>query len=477
MPMRYGHTSMVNFLSRLVMSLAGFIATIALTNTLGQERYGTYVVVLSVLAWVAIAGDLGVTAAVKKRVSESTGGNYVFAGIFTQFGLYAAVAVCLWISRPYLNAFMEVEATWILIVLLAARLAANFVQSVLDGQHLVHVSSLLTPAEWTSRSVVQVALVLSGAGLSGAFAGYVAGAVVGTLLGAYFVSASFSIPSKRDFASLKSYAQFSWLASIKGRTFLSMDTLVLAVFVSNSVIAVYEIAWNLASLFSIFGSSIRRTLFPEISKLSSESGISGEVTGLLRVSLAYSGLFIIPGLVGGALVGDIVLQVYGRGFDTGYYILLILTFARLLYGYQGQFLTTLDAVDRPDLTFRINAVFVAVNLVLNILLTWQYGWYGAAAATTASAAIGLTLGYYYTSRVMDTVVPLAEIGKQWLAAGAMVVIVYPLRTVVGESLPIVTVLVGIGTGVYFCVLLVLSGEFRTTVQDNLPFDIPVLGVE
>lgn len=468
---------MVNFLSRLVMSLAGFIATIALTNTLGQEQYGTYVVVLSVLAWVTIAGDLGVTAAVKKRVSESTKGNYVFAGIITQLGLYVTVSICLWILRPYLNSFMEVEATWVLIVLLATRLAANFVQSVLDGQHLVHVSSLLTPAEWTTRSIVQVALVLAGAGLSGAFAGYVAGAVVGTLLGAFFISTTLSIPSKSDFNGLRSYAQFSWLASIKGRTFLSMDTLVLAVFVSNSIIAVYEIAWNLASLFSIFGSSIRRTLFPEISKLSAESGISGEITGLLRVSLAYSGLFIIPGLIGGAIVGDVVLQVYGSGFETGYYILLILTFARLLYGYQGQFLTTLDAVDRPDLTFRINAVFVAVNLVLNILLTWQYGWYGAAAATTLSAALGMVLGYYYTSRVMDVVVPLAEIGKQWIAAAAMVIVVYPLRTVVGESLPIVTVLVGIGAGVYFCVLLVLSEEFRGTVGDNLPFDLPVLDAE
>lgn len=456
------------------MSLAGFIATIALTNTLGQERYGTYVVVVSVLAWVAVAGDLGITAAVKKRVSESTDGNYVFAGIFTQFALYAAVAVCLWILRPYLNEFMEVEATWILIVLLGTRLAANFVQSVLDGQHLVHVSSLLTPAEWTSRSIVQVALVLSGAGLSGAFAGYVAGAIVGTLLGAYFVSVSFSLPSRRDFGRLRSYAQFSWLASIKGRTFLSMDTLVLAAFVSNSVIAVYEIAWNLASLFAIFGSSIRRTLFPEISELSSVSGISDEITGLLRVSLAYSGLFIIPGLVGGALVGDIVLQVYGSGFDTGYYILLILTFARLLYGYQGQFLTMLDAINRPDLTFRINVVFVTVNLVLNILLTWQYGWYGAAAATTTSAALGLALGYYYTSRVMDVVVPLAEIGKQWIAAGVMVVVVYPLRTVVGESLPVVTVLIGIGASVYFFTLFVLSEEFRTTVQNNLPFNLPLV---
>jgi O-antigen/teichoic acid export membrane protein len=472
--MKYGRTSIVDFVSKLTMSFSGFVATIVLTRTLGQERYGAYVVVLSVLAWAAIAGNLGLGAAVRKRVSEATGGNYVIAGLIAQSGLYAVVAVCLWFVRPYLNAYMEVDATLILILLLAVRLLGNYVQMVLDGQHLVHISSILSPIEWTSRSVVQVVLVLSGFGIVGAFAGYVVGAVVAAIIGAYFVTVDWSIPSRRDFAHLKSFAQFSWLASIKGRTFLSMDTLVLALFVSNSLIAVYEVAWNLASLFALFGSSISRTLFPEMSKISSADGSSGEIPGLLRVGLAYSGLFIIPGLVGSALVGDVVLTIYGSGFQAGYNILLILTFARLLHGYQGLFVTALDAVDRPDLTFRINAVFVAANLVLNIGLTSQYGWYGAAAATTTSAAIGLGLGYYYATRIVDVIVPARVVGKQVFAVGVMALVVYVSRLLLGDSLPVVFVLVTVGASVYFSVLLAISQELRTTVRENLPFDVPLL---
>ncbi|OYR50330.1 polysaccharide biosynthesis C-terminal domain-containing protein [Halorubrum sp. Ea8] len=459
---------MIDFLSKIVMSFSGFVATIVLTRTLGQERYGAYVVVLSVLAWVAIAGNLGLSPAIKKRVSEADDGNYIISGVIVQLILYAIVAACLWIARPYLNAYMEIDATAILILLLAVKLATDFIQSVLDGQHLVHISSLLSPIEWTSRSVVQIALVLSGLGVVGAFAGYVVGALVAVVIGMYFASFDPSLPSRRDFDRLRSYAQFSWLASVKGRTFLSMDTLVLAVFVSNSVIAVYEIAWNLASLFAIFGSSVSRTLFPEMSRISSAEGASDEIAELFRISLAYSGLFIIPGLIGAVIVGDVVLTIYGSGFQTGYYILLILTFARLLYGYQGQFLTVLDGVNRPDLTFRINGVFVAVNLVLNILLTWQYGWYGAAAATTASAALGLVFGYYYTSRIIDVVVPIDVIGKQLSAAGVMALVVYGGRLLVGDSLPVIFVLVSGGAGIYFILLLAISREFRKTVQRNLP---------
>ncbi|QGN08175.1 lipopolysaccharide biosynthesis protein [Halorhabdus sp. CBA1104] len=465
---------MVHFLSRLVMSFAGFVATIVLTRTLGQSQYGTYVVVLSVLAWTTMVAQFGLPQAIKKRVSETNEGNYVLSGAVAQFGLYALLAVCLWIGQSYLNNFMGIQATWVLIVMLAVRIAIVLVQTILDGQHLVHISSILIPVEWTSRSIIQVALVLLGFGIGGAFAGYVVGAFVAALIGSYFITIPCGLPSRREFRRLKSYAQFSWLGSITNRMFQSMDTIVLAAFVSHSFIAVYEVAWNLASLFAIFGASISRTLFPEMSQISSERKSKAEIAGLLRVSLAYSGLFIIPGLVGAALVGDIVLTIYGPGFKTGYYILLILTFSRLLYGYSRQFLSTINAVDRPDLTFYVNVAFVSSNLVLNVGLVWQFNWYGAAIATTISSTMALLGGYYYANQIFDLNIPFEEIGKQWLAAGIMAGAVFVGRELLGASIPVVIFLVGGGAVIYFVALLVLSEKFRETVDDNLPFVLPLL---
>lgn len=473
--MRYGHTSIVNFLSQLAMSLSGFIATVVLTRTLGREQYGTYVVILAVLSWVVIAGKLGLSQAIRKRVSEENDGNYVVSGAIAQLGLYILIAVALLLSSQFVNGFVGMAATGFLVVLLGIRLAADFVQTVLDGQHLVHVSSILSPVEWTSRSIVQVGLVLSGFGIVGALAGYIVGGIVATAIGALFISVRASLPSRKDFDSLWTYAQFSWLSSVNKRTFLSMDTVILAVFVTNSVIAVYEVAWNLASLFAIFGTSIRRTLFPEMSKISSEKGVSGEITGLLKTSLTYSGLFIIPGLLGSAIVGDVVLTIYGSGFKTGYYILLILTFARLLYGYQVQFRSTLGAIDRPDLSFRINAAFVGANLGLNVVLISLYGWYGAAAATTLSAGFGLGLSYYYASNILDVQIPVEEIGKQWFAAGIMAVAVFAGRTVLEATLFVVVPLIVAGAAIYFLLLALISREFRQTMEDNLPPMERILG--
>lgn len=465
--MRYGRTSIINFVSQATMSVTGFVGTIVLTRYLGKELYGTYVVVISVVAWALIPANLGLNTAVRKRVSEETDGNYVLAGALIQLVLYAVVAGGLLLGADYLNEYMGVNATTVLVLLLGVRLFRGFVTTALDGQHLVHVSSVLQPVEWTSRSVVQVALVVTGLGLTGAFAGYVVGGLLTGAIGLYFVSTRLSLPERSDFEQITSYARFSWLTDIQGRTFLSMDTVILVFFVTNSVIAVYEIAWNLATLFAIFSSSIQNTLFPEMSKLSSSGVDKARISGLLRVSLSYSGLLIIPGLIGSAVVGDVILTIYGEGFDTGYRILLILIVARLLYGYQNQFLNTLSAIDYPELTFRVNAAFVATNLLLNVLLTWQFGWYGAAAATTLSAGVGLLLAYRYASTVLDVVVPVEEIGKQLIAAVGMGAVVYLGRALVHDSLFTIVPLVFLGAGVYVLVLLGLSSEFRTTVINNI----------
>ena len=439
--MRHGRTSLISFVSALAMSVAGFVATVFLTNTLWR--------------------------AVQKRVSESTPGNYVVAGAVIQVALYSLVAAGLLLGQPYLNRYLEFEATTAIVAMLAAHLAIKFLQAVLDGQGLVHVSSLLTPVEWITRSVVQIALVAAGLGIVGAFVGYVVGAVVASLVAIRYVSSRLELPSLDDVERLRTYAQFSWLAPVSGRAFLSMDTIVLALFVTNSVVAVYEVAWNLASLFATFSKSVGRALFPDMSQLSSV-GDDARVGRLLDSGVMYSGLFTVPGLVGAALVGDTVLTIYGPGFDQGAGILVVLTLARLLYGYSGQFLNAIDALDRPEVTFRIYAVFVVTNLVLNVLLIWQFGWYGAAAATAVSAGVSLILSYRSVSSVLDFSIPVAEMAKQWVAAVVMAAVVLAGQSVFGDSLLVVVPLIAVGAGVYFLALLGLSAEVRTTVRANLP---------
>jgi O-antigen/teichoic acid export membrane protein len=147
-------------------------------------------------------------------------------------------------------------------------------------------------------------------------------------------------------------------------------------------------------------------------------------------------------------------------------------------GYQNQLLNTLNAIDRPDLAFRVNVVFVAANVSLNGVLIFLYGWIGAAVATATSVALSLVLAYQHVDKIIDFTVPVWEIARQWVAAGVMAVVVYGgLRAentyrLLGHNFAVVVTLVTIGAGVYFTILLGLSGEFRETVDRNVPIDVP-----
>jgi O-antigen/teichoic acid export membrane protein len=114
------------------------------------------------------------------------------------------------------------------------------------------------------------------------------------------------------------------------------------------------------------------------------------------------------------------------------------------------------------------------NLGLNLLLVPSIGWIGAALATTASAAVGLVIGYRRLREVLEFGLPLGEIGRQAVAALAMGGAVYAGRTLLGDSLAVVLLLVGGGGALYVLVLLRISTQFRRTVFDNVSPLVPRL---
>ncbi|MDY6779450.1 MAG: polysaccharide biosynthesis C-terminal domain-containing protein, partial [Halobacteria archaeon] len=114
---------------------------------------------------------------------------------------------------------------------------------------------------------------------------------------------------------------------------------------------------------------------------------------LAQTGVAYAGLFLVPGLVGGLVLGEVILSVYSQEFQQGYLVLVLLILARLISTYKNQFVNVIDAINKPDVGFKINAVFVVTNVSLNFVLVYFRGWIGAAVATAVSAAVGCVLAY------------------------------------------------------------------------------------
>ena len=475
--MRLGQTSVIHFASRFLASASGFVATVFIGRILGSEGLGTYYLILSVVAWLGITVKMGVTGAITKRISEEQDDfAYVLAGISISIILFGGISALTLLFREYINSYLGYPAAVVVIVFLFVNLTQSMVNAVLKGQHLVHISGIFNPIRTGSRSLIQITALLAGLGLTGLFIGYTVGYLLVTVVGFWVAIRHFKnvrLPQRDHYQRLLSYAKYSWIGSFRTRAFNWVDVTILGFFVSSSVIGVYTAAWNIAVFLILFGGSVSQTLFPEMSSLSATKD-SQVVADLFETALAFGGLILIPGLVGGTLLGDPLLQVYGEDFSRGGTVLSVLIAATLIQGYQRQFTTTLNAIDKPNLAFRVNAVFIIANVVLNVSMIPNFGAIGAAAATASAVAISLGVAYFTLSSLINFSIPFSEIIRQWLAAAIMGFILQIGRWFestyvnVGNQILTVFVFVGLGTMIYFITLFAISPRFRTTVIDNLP---------
>lgn len=481
--MRLGQTSLVFFFSRIASSLLGFVAMVYFARELGASTLGVYFLVLAVVSWLTITGKAGVMSAVTKRVSEGDDkSRYVIAGIVMVSVIFLIVSVVFYLARDFVTSYLGQFPYQYVLLLFGAQLSYSYAGAVIRGDHLVHFQSILGVFQTVIRVGLQIILVVIGFGAIGLI---IAEAVsilfamgIGVLLLIVYFDRSLKLhsPQKNHFASLLEYAKYSWLGRLKGSTYNMMDKLVLGVFVSTGLVGIYSICWNISSVLALFGKSLSNSFFPEMSRLSNE-GDMDTVGDHLEEVLAYSGLFVIPGFVGAVVLGSGILSIYGPEFQRGSFILIILVGSTVLHSYHKQLVNTMNAVDRPDLSFRVNVYFVVTNVALNIVLVYTFGWIGAAVATLLSVFVAGTIAYHLIGSIVQFSVPYWEVGRQVTAATIMGVAIVPTNRLLStldllgwRVLPLLLT-VGLGVVIYFGTLFLISSRFRTVVSNNIPSEM------
>jgi len=482
--MKIGQSSLIIFVSKLFGSVFGFVATLFFARVLGSEVLGIYAVVMALLNWLILGGRIGVSRSMVKRISEGEErGEFLSAGMVIIAMLGILICTGLLVGSGYVEDYVgnfpdysSYSVVWYLLGMYMLYMGYAVVSSTIKGQNLPHIVGVLSSVNLILRSLIQIGLVLIGYSLVGMLVGYAAGLVIVTGVSLVYVTIRPRFPRKRHFRSLINYAKYSWLSGLKARAFNDVDILVLGLFVPQSLIGVYAVAWSLTNFLNLFSLSVSRAMFPEISGISAQDSMEA-ASGHIEDSFAYAGLIVIPGFVGGVILDDRILRLYGEEFVQGTEVLWLLLLSIAVYAYLQQCLNTLNGIDRPHLSFRSNLVFIGANGTLNLVLVWQFGWTGAAVASAVSSLVALLYSYRLLRDVVEFNLPVDEIGRQVLASITMGVIVWLLRMaiqatdILQNNLVIVFCLVSVGAAVYFTLLLYLSEEFRATVERNAPFDL------
>lgn len=467
---RPGKTTIIYFLSQVGTTLAGGIATWYINTELGPGPYGEYSIAVAFLFWLNIPTS-AIGNAVNKRISEGTDrGAFLTAGHTFNLAVNIVLVGIILVFSEQVNILVGLDVARYFAALVAARALFDLALSSLRGYKQVGTSGGLKTLEQVLRSGIHIgALFIFGVGVGGLVLGHATAIFLATAVGLTLLDGRPSRPERRHFTGLLEYARYAWLGTLKTRAFAWTDVLMMRglslsiiglAAISKSQIGIYKVAWTVASVLALVSIAIKQTLFPEFSELGVNEDYE-RVHHYLNEGLTFTGIFAIPGIFGAIIVGDTILTIFGPEYARGGTILVILISSRLLAAYGSQFLNTINAIDRPDVAFRVNLAYVAANVGLNFALISLFGWYGAAFATALASLTSLVLGAYALRGIIGTPdIPFRELGIQVLAATVMLGAVLGLQRLLPGTLAWTLVVVAVGAAVYGIVLAGLSPRIR-----------------
>jgi O-antigen/teichoic acid export membrane protein len=408
------------FVSQVVVTL---VAAPILIHGLGDDRYGLWALVESILAYLSLF-DLGIAASLVRYVarfeaeSDQKSLNRMFntsLALFAGAGL-AVMAVVSALAVGWSNPLGAPEQfAWevrILLLLLGANLAAGLplgvFPTVLDGLGRYPVKTIIRTSCLLVRTVVVISVVRSGHGL-------IALAIVSLVFtavenGAHAYAVRRYLPGLRislawvdrsTFRLIRGYSAYSFLAMIAGRVSFQTDAIVIGAFLAPKAITFFVIGARLVDYTKSLFRSITTVLTPAVSALDARGHVEA-IRDILVDGTRYVLWIVVPIELGLLLLGKPFLALwlgpeYANLSTLSLQILSIpmalvvaqFVAARILYG--------VDRVRQFALTVTVEA---GVNLALSLLLVRRMGIEGVALGTALPNLLSTVIVVYLTLRYL-----------------------------------------------------------------------------
>ena len=440
----------LNYVLIGVNILLGLLYTPYMLRMLGQNEYGLYSLVATIIAYLTLF-DFGMGTAVVRytakfraegRTEESRSMFGMFFLLYTGMGIVAFIAgLCLYFNIDSLfdrtMSVGELAQARTMILLLLVNLAVTFPMSIFNSIITAYEEFVFQKVLNILRVVLSTAVivVLLHAGYKA-----VAMVVVQTVfnlsvlvLNAVFCRYKLSVRlafQRCRLAFIKEVMLFSFwafLSDIMFRIYYGTGQFVLGATEGTKAVAVYALGITLMNMYMSFSTGIANLLLPRITAITTHKDSETQISDMfIRVGrIQYTVMaFLLSGFV---LFGRQFVSLWaGAGYEQVYAIALIFFFPNLIPFIQNTGITILQA--RNQMQFRsVMLVCVAVaSLVLQILLARQYGAIGCAVAVGSATLIGqgVILNVYYRK------VQKIAIGHFWREIAKMSVVPIAL-TVVG----------------------------------------------
>lgn len=462
--------SIISLFWQIAFTAIGFLSTMYFAHTVGAAILGAYFLFTAYHGIFSMVTDGGFGGAAVKRISEGEESDAYFSAYFVlRFIFTIIVVLTLLVFKDY---FVDLNTSgmfiWLLLALLVSVLAGP-ISSGVAGTGKMGIRTTCAGIGNISRIILQVLAIYLGYEAAGLAGGSVAGILIAAIIEFRFFDLRFVRFKLHHIKSLSIFSFWLFLTSGGVLVFSQADTVLIGYFMENADVGIYRIALQFTMVATFTTYALRTTLWPKVSRWG-KSGETGLVEESLSRAISYSLILAVPVFTGGVLLGDkLLFFFYGAEFTTGYTTLMVLLAVQVVNVFQYFFTMYLDALDYPKESFKVTAVGVAANIVLNIALIPLIGILGAAIATLVTMTLNALLARRALSRLITIRLERRSLLNIVTASIVMGILVGGYRMFVPLTNVWITLLAVVVGGMVYGVLVLkldwkICGELRGIVE-------------
>ncbi|MGN0177612.1 MAG: flippase [Methanobrevibacter sp.] len=391
-------------ISQIIASVCAFVWTIVTAWYLGPSDYGIFGAAVSFAALFGIILDFGLPTYVVRAISTDFANEHkfldnsislkIFLSIFYVIVVYVSVLVMGWHSKLVIAC-----------VLLAFENIIKSYHAILFTSFQAHEKMKYQAITNTVLNVGTLLFILlityTDYELMGILMAYIVGNFIALVYEIYALRKHIIKPKLSfDFSVYKALlvAGFPFaLTSLFYTIYYSIDLVMLTQFASTYATGLYNSAYKLISVLTLFYTIYSSVIFPVMSKLFTDEKYL--LSFSFVKSIKYLMLVTIPIAVFTSFYSYQIIGIYGAEYIEAGGVLQILIWTVCFLFINGACSLVLNASHQEYSVTKIYTIAAIFNVVLNLVLIPRYSVYGASVATVLSEILILILELYMLRKI------------------------------------------------------------------------------
>jgi O-antigen/teichoic acid export membrane protein len=459
--------------SQLATASFTAILTIFLVRALGPEDYGVFALAVSVASLIFLPADFGISQSTARFVAEHRGEDDRIAEVLAdglKLKLIAAGALCavlFAVAEPISNAYDAPEMAWPLRAVALAVFGQSIVgyyRTAFEALGRVSLTLRLISAESAVEASSSIALVLLGAGVTGAAFGRAIGYLFGALFAFVLIARVVdrrTLALRRGKASgrIKEIARYAGALLIIDAVFAvitQIDVLLIGAILGTTAVGVFQAPAKLITFLHYPGLALSAGVSPRLSR----GGAGPNVTafqGGIRYLMILQAALVVPVVVWAGPIADVIL---GSGFEESADVLRAMGPFIYLFGLAPLVSVGVNYLGEARRRIPVAIAALIANFAVSIWLLNEIGVVGSAIGADAAYLIYVPAHFWICKQLLGLPMrPIAStFARTLVSAGAMAAVMIGFGT---EDLTLLDWLAGGATGIVtYCVCLVLTGEVK-----------------